>query len=174
MNQRAYQKLLLRTGDASGIQACETRDLGLLFWRAHLTREEFHEALTWPENVTGSLLDRCQVHDRLQIPEPKDPTRKQYIVWGTDDCWNNHETASRGSENLLAITGSNSLIEPSYRTELPSGVIYWRVELRDDDIPKVQDLLEVRLVERPNWFSDYPGDEIGIPLPRRLRRPLRT
>lgn len=79
------------------------------------------------------------------VPEPKDPTKKQYIVWGTDDCWNDHETASRGSEKLLAITGSSSLIEASYRTKLPSGITYWRVELREDEIPKVQDLLEVRI-----------------------------
>lgn len=80
------------------------------------------------------------------VPEPKDPTRRQHIVWGTDECWKNHETASRGFEKLLVITGSSSLIEASYRTKLPSGVTYWRVELREDDIPKVQDLPEVRML----------------------------
>lgn len=49
MNERAYEKFVSKTGDASGIEARETRDVGLLFWRVYLTQKECLEAVVWPE-----------------------------------------------------------------------------------------------------------------------------
>ncbi|KAF4808204.1 hypothetical protein CGCSCA5_v012524 [Colletotrichum siamense] len=146
-NARALDKFLALIGDASEIKTSETKDLGLDWWQVPLTKEQFHEVLLWPE--TSGCLDRdlCPVHDRPQLPEREDPTRKQYIVWGTDDCWYDHETASRGFEKLLAIAGCSSRVEAKYRTDRPSGIVYWRSELREDEIPKVQDMLEVLIME---------------------------
>lgn len=75
------------------------------------------------------------------------PSRKQYIAWGTDDCCNDSDVAMRGARKLLDVVGHSSRIEATHDRGIagrPSGVLYWKISILDEQIDAVESIPEVR------------------------------